>query len=338
MNRDKIVIAGGSGFLGQILAKRIAMWDREVVVLSRNPVEAPYCRSEFWDGETVGGWARELEGAAAVINLAGRSVNCRYTQQNRREILDSRVHATNAIGEAVARCKQPPSAWLNMSTATIYKHTYGAPHDESTGVIGGTPEVNDAFSVDVARAWEAAVEKSTTPATRKIILRTALVLRNAPGGVLDVLQRLARLGLGGTMGSGRQFVSWIHWIDFCSAIEWLIRTRDAAGVYNLASPNPVTNAELMSIVRRTCGVKFGLPASRWMLEIGAVFMGTETELILKSRNVIPGRLLDQGFHFSHPVLEKLIPDFTTGPRAKSQEPHDRTQHAHPQSLVSAMRK
>jgi uncharacterized protein (TIGR01777 family) len=218
------------------------------------------------------------------------------------------VNSTRVLGEAIAQCAQPPRVWLNASTATIYKHSLDRPIDELTGEIGSTPEAKDEFSVEVARAWEQALDEARTPATRKIALRTAMVLGNGPNSVLPVLRRLARFGLGGKMGTGRQFVSWIHEVDFCRAIEWLIAHEDFTGPVNLAAPNPVPNRELMESMREVCRVPFGLPATEWMLELGAFFLRTETELIIKSRRVVPGRLIAVGFQFRFPHPREALVD------------------------------
>jgi uncharacterized protein (TIGR01777 family) len=247
--------------------------------------------------------ARDIDGCDVVINLAGRSVNCRYTTANRHAIVESRLRSTRVVGEAIARAARPPRVWLQSSTATIYAHRYDAPNDEATGVIGGDePGVPETwrFSIDVARAWERALDEAQTPQTRKVALRSAMIMSPDVDGIFDTLYTLVRRGLGGRAGNGRQFVSWIHHADFTHAIHWLIAHEDVAGAVNLASPNPVPNAEFMRALRTAAGVPIGLPATRWMLEIGAVLMQTETELILKSRRVIPGRLLAQGFAFQHP--------------------------------------
>jgi len=305
----RIVLAGGSGFLGQACAGYFSDRGCEVVVLARSPRAAPgRVRVQCWDGESLGDWTASLEGAAAVINLAGRTVNCRYHARHRREILDSRVNSTRVLGEAIARCSGPPRVWLNSSTATIYKHSLDRPMDEAAGGIGATPEAKDAFSVEVACAWERALETAITPGTRKMALRTAMVLGTDRNSVLPNLLRLARLGLGGAMAGGGQYVSWIHQADYCRAIEWLIEHDSLSGPVNVAAPNPLTNGELMRLVRERCGARFGLPASRWMLEIGAFALRTETELIIKSRRVVPARLLESGFAFRFPNLAGALAD------------------------------
>jgi uncharacterized protein (TIGR01777 family) len=257
-------------------------------------------RGIIWDGLTLGDWAEELENTDVVINLAGRSVNCRYNEKNRQEIIQSRVNSTRVIGEAIARCSNPPRLWLQMSTATIYAHRYDAPNDEYTGIIGGNePDVPESwhFSIEVARHWERAIDEAVTPKTRKIKMRSAMVMSPDKGGVFDTLLTLVRRRLGGRAGSGKQYVSWIHYEDFIRAVYWLIGHNEIEDVVNIAAPNPVTNSEFMRHLRKTSRVSFGLPATKLMLEIGAVFMRTETELILKSRRVVPKKLLDAGFNF-----------------------------------------
>ncbi len=300
-----IVIAGGSGFLGRRLISHWLNLGYEVTLLTRSPHGMPNVRELIWDGRTVGAWATALNGSAVVINLAGRSVNCRYHARNRSLILDSRVESTRAIGNAIARCQVPPPVWLNASTATIYRHTYGPPWNEE-GLIGPDAAAKDAFSVHVATAWEAALNDSLTPSTRKVALRTSMVLGCAKNSVFPMLRRLTRMGLGGRMGSGHQFVSWIHVSDFCRAVDWIIADRALSGPVNVAAPNPVTNAELMATMRAVCGMRFGLPAPAWLLEIGAVFLRTETELIIKSRRVIPAKLLAAGFAFNYTELRQAL--------------------------------
>ena len=298
----RVVIPGGSGHVGTILARDFHHEGHEVVVLSRRPQTGAW-RFVEWDGATLGAWQREIDGADVVINLAGRSVNCRYTAANRHEILQSRIASTRAIGEAIGRASRPPRVWLQASTATIYAHRYDSPNDEYSGILGGDePGAPDAwrFSIDVARAWERAFEEAVTDGIRKVALRSAMTLSPDPGGVFDTLLGLVRHGLGGSAGDGRQFISWIHHEDFIAAVRWLIDRDDIDGAVNVAAPNPLSNAEFMQALREACGVRLGLPAKKWMLEIGAVFMRTETELILKSRRVVPARLLEQGFKFKYP--------------------------------------
>lgn len=297
----KIVIPGGSGQVGQVLARAFLRDGHDVVILTRRPALRVAGQPVLWDACTLGDWTVELEAADVVINLAGKSVNCRYTARNREEITRSRVDSTRVIGEAIAQTRRPPRLWLQAATATIYAHRYDAAHDEASGVLGGREEnVPETwrFSIDVAKAWERAFnEARPAPLTRKVLLRSALILSPDRGSVFDVLLGLVRRRLGGRMGDGRQYVSWIHDADFIRAIYWLNTHENLQGVVNLASPNPLPNAEFMRVLREAWGTKVGLPASRWMLEVATFFMRTETELILKSRRVVPGRLLQDGFEF-----------------------------------------
>ena len=303
---SKIVLAGGSGFLGTLLAQFFLRKGWDIVVLTRHADSKRLPgRAVRWDGRTLGAWAKELEAAGAVINLAGVSVDCRYTARNRRLIMDSRVESTRVLGDAIARCARAPRVWLNSSTATIYKHTFGPAWNED-GEIGASAAAKDEFSVQVARAWEKEFFERETPATRKVALRSAMVLGLGRNSVFPVMRRMVKLGLGGRMGSGQQWVSWIHQDDFCRAIEWLLEHEEVAGVVNLAAPEPVTNAELMRTFRRVCRMPVGLPAPGWLLELGAFFLRTETELIIKSRRVTPGKLLAGGFEFEFPRLAAAL--------------------------------
>lgn len=298
----KIVIPGGSGQVGTLLARHFHARQQEVVVLSRKPLCTPW-RSARWNGRTLDGWASEIDGADVVINLAGRSVNCRYTAANRRAILESRVESTRAVGSAIASATVPPRVWLQAATATIYAHRYDAANDEDTGLIGGNePDAPDTwrFSIDVAMAWEKALAEVETPRTRKVAMRSAMTMSPDRGGVFDTLLWLVRRGLGGRAGNGRQFVSWIHEEDFIRAVEWLINHDGLSGPVNLATPKPLPNEEFMRELRSAWGARIGLPASRWMIEAGTWLLRTESELILKSRRVVPGRLLESGFSFQFP--------------------------------------
>ena len=302
----KIIIPGGTGQVGRLLARAFVRDGHEVVVLSRQAGEAMAgARVVAWDARTLGSWTAELEGADAVINLAGRSVNCRYDAANRREIIRSRVDSTRAVGQALRQAARPPRVWLQASTATFYAHRYDAPNDEASGVLGGgEPGLPGTwrFSYGVCRAWEgAAAEAADLPRTRQVLLRSAITMSPDRGGAFDVLLGLVRHGLGGTEAGGRQWVSWIHEADFVRAAYWLIEHEALAGPVNLAAPEPLPNAEFLRALREAWGIRFGLPAARWMLEIGAVFLRTETELILKSRRVVPGRLRESGFAFEFPA-------------------------------------
>src|SRR5713226_7674603 len=314
----KIIIPGGSGQVGTVLARAFHQRGHEVVVLSRKPRNAPW-RMVEWDGETLGDWVSEFEGADAIINLAGQSVNCRYNDHNRRVIKASRVKSTRVVGAAIAQAWKPPRVWLQASTATIYAHRFDAPNDEATGVIDGSePNAPDTwrFSIDVATSWERALNKAPTPLTRKVLMRSAIVMNPDHGSPFDTILRLVKFGLGGQAGDGKQFMSWIHDQDFARAVLWLIEHDELEGPINLASPNPLTNSEFMRGLRSAWGMPFGLPAAEWMLELGALILRSETELILKSRRVIPTRLLQSGFDFQFPTWPAAAQDLCVRSREK----------------------
>ncbi len=317
----RIVIPGGSGQVGQLLARAFLNDGHDVVILTRRTrIRRWRGRPVFWDGRTLGDWTAELEGADVVINLAGKSVNCRYTARNRREITRSRVDSTTVVGLAIAGARRPPRLWLQAATATIYAHRYDAANDEASGRLGGHEEnVPETwrFSLDVATAWERAFNQAPpSPLTRKVLLRSAVILSPDRGGIFDVLLGLVRHGLGGQVGHGRQYVSWIHDADFIRAIYWLIARENLEGVVILASPNPLPNAQFMRGLREAWGTKVGLPALKWMLEIATFFMRTETELVLKSRRVVPGRLLSDGFEFTFPNWPEAARDLCQRWRAR----------------------
>lgn len=300
----KIVIPGGTGDRGRAVARHWTSAGHEVVVLTRSP-KAP--GEVHWDGQNLGDWVKAIDGADVVLNLAGRSVNCRYNKENLRQMMDSRVSSTRVVGQAIQKAQSPPRVWLQISTATIYAHRFDAANDETTGIIGGNePGAPPKWtsSISVAKSWEEELHKAETPSTRKVTIRASMVMGPEKGGVFDTLRRLARRGLAGRAGDGRQFISWIHEADFHRALDFIIACDDLSGPVNVAAPNPLPNQDFNLILRQAIGVKVGLPATKWMLEVGAWLMGTETELILKSRRVIPGRLLAAGFQFSFPNWEQ----------------------------------
>lgn len=306
----KIVIPGGTGQVGTALARAFTRDGHEVVVLSRRPEKADW-RVVAWDAETLGDWAREIDGADVVINLAGRNVNCRYTPENRRLIMDSRVNSARVVGEAIRQAATPPRVCLQMSTATIYAHRFDAPNDDVTGIVGGhEPDAPDTwnFSIDVATSWERAAAEADTPDTRKVMMRAAMIMGPGEGGIFDTLLGLVKMGLGGTAASGRQYISWIHEQDFIRSVYWLIEHEELSGPINLAAPNPLPNKEFMRVLREAYGTKIGLPAAEFMLAIGAFFMRSETELILKSRRVVPRKLTDSGFTFDFPGWQEAAED------------------------------
>jgi uncharacterized protein (TIGR01777 family) len=306
----KIVIPGGTGQVGTVLARAFQNDGHDVTVLSRHAVKLPW-RVVEWNGESLGSWTSEIHGTDVVINLAGRSVNCRYNETNRRQMMDSRLDSTKVVGEAIAAAKNPPKVWLQASTATIYAHRFDAPNDDVTGIIGGhEPDAPDTwnFSIDVATEWERVTNEAVTPNTRKVLMRSAMIMSPDRGGIFDTMLMLVRLGLGGTAADGRQYISWIHDLDFIRSVYWLIEHEDLSGPINLSSPNPLPNKEFMRVVRKAWGMPRGLPAMKWMLEIGAFLMRSETELILKSRRVVPKRLTDSGFEFEFPTWEAAAAD------------------------------
>jgi len=303
---NKIILAGGSGFLGGALARHFSALNWEVVVLTRQPrPRKDGVREVSWDGERVGAWAQELEGADAIVNLSGKSIDCRFTSANRKLLLESRTRPTLAIGQAIKQCKTPPRVWLNSSSASLYKHTFDTDMDEE-GTQDATPEAKDDFLIELIHQWEAAFNVVQTPRTRKVALRTTMVLGHGRNSVFPVLRRLTRLGLGGRMGSGRQFVAWIHVEDFCRAVEWAIVHEALSGPVNCAAPQPLPQAEMMRLFREACGMPFGLPAMVWMLEIGTFLLRKEAVLILKSHRVVPGKLLASGFTFRFPSFREAL--------------------------------
>lgn len=300
MKPNKIILAGGSGFLGQIIKNHFYNSSTQIVVLSRgeNKIDKNI-RYINWDGKTLGGWAKEIDGSDVVINLTGKSVDCRYTEKNKKEIISSRVNATTIIGKAIEQSKNSPKLWMNASSATIYRHSEDKAMDDYSTDYG------DGFSIDVCKQWEKAFNESNTQNTRKITLRISMILGKS-GGVWPVLTKLVKYGLGGKQGNGNQYISWMHEQDFLNAILWFIENNNAKGAYNLAAPNPIINKEFMTLMRKKYKVPVGLPSYAWMLEIGAFIIGTETELVLKSRRVISKRLLDEGFTFKYPDVESAM--------------------------------
>jgi uncharacterized protein (TIGR01777 family) len=323
MKNKKIILAGGTGFIGQEMTKYFGK-ENMITILTRQVKNEKTNRNDYdslsttdlknvryvkWDarpegpvgrGKTACEWATELNDADLIINLAGKSVNCRYNEKNKNEIFDSRTGAVKAIGEAINKCNRPPSLWINASSATIYRHAEDKPQDEYTG------EFHDDFSVRVCKRWEKTLYDQQTPKTRKVALRMAITL--GPGGILIPYFNLLKFGLGGKQASGKQMYSWVHIEDTCRMIEWIFEHKEIEGIYNCSSPNPVTNQQFMKVFRKITGHVIGLPAFKWMLQIGAPIIGTELELALKSRWVVPTKILETGFQFKHPLLEEALSD------------------------------
>lgn len=318
----RVVIPGGTGQVGGLLRRALHERGDQVTVLSRHPKRLePGIRHEVWDGRTLGPWVTAIDGADAVVNLAGRTVSCRYTDANLRQMMDSRVDSTRVVGAAIARAAQPPKVWLQMSTATIYADSRSRgddrPHDETNGVIGGEePDVPLywEYSVRIARRWEEAQAQADVPGTRRVALRTAMVMTPDRGGVFDYLSWLARLGLGGPVAGGEQYVSWIHGDDFARAVELLLDRDDLDGAFIVAAPDPVSQRQLMRSLRAAWGGRPGLPATRLMAQVGAFALRTDTELLLKSRRVVPTRLLDAGITFRHPTWDAAATDLVAQAR------------------------
>lgn len=312
MNNKKIIIAGGTGFIGQEMIKYFGK-ENSIIILTRQVHDARNNRNAYdaltakdlehvryvkWDARALGEWVHELNDADLLINLTGKTVNCRYTKKNKKEILDSRVDAVKALGEAIRQCSVPPLLWINASSATIYRHAMDYPQDEYS------TEFHDGFSVNVCRAWEQTFYDEHTPATRKAALRMAITL--GPGGIFIPYFNLLKFGLGGRQGSGKQMYSWVHIEDTCRMIEWIFDHPELKGTFNCASPNPVTNKEFMQTLRRITHTRIGLPAYTWMIKLGGAIIGTSPELVLKSRWVVPTRIRESGFQFNYPLLTNAM--------------------------------
>lgn len=292
----KIIIAAGTGFLGQNLEKYFTEKGDQVYILTRKPKRK--CEI-YWNAETIGEWKNILEGADVLINLTGKSVDCRYHDENKKEIYASRINSTKILQEAVNSCSVPPKIWMNASSATIYVHSEKHLNTEKNGIIG------DDFSMNICKSWEKEFFNIQNNRTRKVALRTSIVLGNN-GGAFPKLKMITKLGLGGKQGRGNQMVSWLHIDDFCRAVDWIIQNESISGVINMTAPAPLSNETMMSKLRKEFRVPFGLDAPVWQLEIASVFLKTETELLLKSRNVYPEKLIETGFHFSYPTFDEAI--------------------------------
>nr|WP_321237419.1 TIGR01777 family oxidoreductase [uncultured Psychroserpens sp.] len=298
MKTKTITIAGGSGFLGQVLEHYFSKQGHTIYILTRTPTRH---NDIYWNSKDIEDWAKILEQTDVLINLTGKSVDCRYNEDNKKLIHDSRIDATHVLGLAINLCEQPPKLWMNSSTATIYRHSLDKKMTEDQGELG------DDFSMNIAKSWEKAFYSITNPKTRKIALRTSIVMGKHGGATLP-LKNLVKFGLGGKQASGKQKVSWIHELDFARAIDYLIENENLEGNFNLAVPKPTNNQTLMKNFRKVMRVPFGISHPKWLIKFGAKLIGTEAELVLKSRNVVPKRLLDNGFKFIHSNIEIALDD------------------------------
>lgn len=295
----KIIIAGGTGFLGSSLSDYYVSRKDEVVILTRGISKSERdIKFITWDGESLGDWHKALEGADVLINLNGKSVDCRYTEANKKLIYSTRLDATRVLGEAVKQCTHPPKLWINSASATIYRHSTDKEMDEYTGEIG------TGFSVDVCQKWEKTFTDIQLDKTRKVIIRTGIVIGRT--GPFKPLKMLAMLRMGGKQGPGDQYFSWLHEDDFVGIIDFMISNDKLSGVYNVTSAAPVPNKEFMFKLRKSMNIPFGIPLPKWLLEFGALVIGTETELILKSRRVIPRKLLEAGYKFRFNTIEEAF--------------------------------
>ena len=283
----KIIIAAGTGFLGRNLENYFLDKNYEVKILTRNPKRK---NEIFWDAKTIGIWKDELEHADVLINLAGKSVDCRYNDKNRKEIYNSRIDSTRVLQKAIDKCQNLPKIWLNASSATIYVHSETHLNTEKNGIIG------DDFSMNICKSWEKEFFKTENQSIRKVALRTSIVL-GKNGGAFPKFKQISKLGLGGKQGRGNQLMSWIHIDDFCEAVNFIIENENLEGAINITAPKPLSNEDMMGQIRKKIKVSFGIPSPVWLLELASVFIKTETELMLKSRNVYPEILLENGFKF-----------------------------------------
>lgn len=298
----KIVIAGGSGFLGNCLMDHYSKTGDEVVILTRGQaLQTATAKYVHWDARTIGPWTETLENCDVLINLNGKSVDCRYNEKNKALIYSTRLESTAILGQAIQQAKNPPKLWINSASATIYRHSLDKAMDEYTGEIG------TGFSVDVCQQWEAMFNRFTLPSTRKVIIRTSIVL-GKKAGALKPLKTLATLGLGGPQGPGNQYFSWLHEDDFVSIIDFITENKTLHGIFNIAAPNPVPNKHAMKAIRDAVGVPFGIPMPTWLLKFGAILISTEPELVLKSRSVVPKKLLEAGYKFKFETIESAVTD------------------------------
>lgn len=296
MKTINILIAGGTGFLGRSLETYFHGAGCQVHLLTRNPKGI---NEIYWDAQNIGDWTAEIEWADVLINMTGKSVDCRYTDKNKQEILSSRIDSTRVLAQAIQNAKQAPRVWLNAASSTIYVHSETQEMTEDDGIIG------DDFSMNVCKKWEAEFFRHELMHTRRVALRTSIVM-GQKGGAYPKLRQLTKLFMGGKQGNGNQFISWIHAVDFCKAVHFTIDHPEIVGAVNVVAPKPMRNKEFMAVLRKSLNRSFGLGQSKWLLELGAGIIGTESELLLKSRNVIPERLLEKGFEFKYKTVEACL--------------------------------
>ena len=297
--KPRIVLAGGSGFIGQSLSPPLVSKNYEIVVLTRGKSNHHgRIREAHWDGKKLGEWTQFVNGALGLVNLTGRSINTRHTPEHRREIIDSRVDSVRILGEAIGRCMQPPKVFVQLAGVGIYG-------DKGERICDETTAPGDDFVSEVCKKWEAAFDSVDSPSTRKVLLRLGVVLgRNS--GFLHVLSRLTRWLLGGQVGEGRQYVSWIHIADLSRMILQAIDQEQFTGVFNATAPNPVTNAELMRALRRALHRPWSPPVPEFAARIGSWLMGTEASLALVSQRCVPKRFLEKNFEFEFPNLREAL--------------------------------
>jgi hypothetical protein len=302
--RKKLIIAGGSGMIGHLLAQHFVAQHYDVVVLSRSQSkERNGVRFVQWDGVQLGEWVQELENSEGVINLTGKTVNSRPTKANKEEIITSRVLSTKLVGHAINQCNIPPKVWINAGGAGVFSGIDHLPKDEQS-------PLGNEFAADVARAWENAFDSIATPATRKVYMRIGLVLK-AHEGLLEPLEKLVKLGLGGAAGSGKQYYPWIHYQDLLQIVEYLLTNPNASGIYHAVGPDPVTNATFMQSLRQIHGISFGLPAPDFAVIVGAYIIGTNGALALSDNYVFPKRLLSEGYKFLFSDIRTALEDLYT---------------------------
>jgi len=297
--KPRIVLAGGSGFIGQSLSPFLISKNYEVIVLTRaESDQRGAVRNAHWDGKTLGDWIQFVNGAAAVVNLTGRSINCRHTSENRREIIDSRIDSVRVLGQAIGQCERPPKVFVQVAGVGIYG-------DKGERICDETTPPGDDFVTKVCEKWETAFDSVDAPNTRKVLLRLGVVL-GPNGGFLEVLGRLTRWFLGGQVGSGRQYISWIHITDLSRMVLASIENQEFSGTFNATSPAPVTNAEFMRELRRALHRPWSPSVPEFAARIGSWLMGTEAGLALVSQRCIPKRFLENGFNFEFATLREAL--------------------------------